>query len=315
MTVHNVVKHAALALALFASTAAVAPLIPTPAQAASEISVVVNRQPITTFQIRQRAAFLQLRRVGGNATQKATDELIDEELKKQEIRRRGISVPDSAVDEAYSRFASENGMNQEQLAEVLSRAGFSASAFKDYIRVQMGWGQAVQAHMRSAERLSEQDVVQRMLAQGGQKPSTTEYTLQQVIFVIPEGQRGALLGQRKREADGMRTRFRSCDSTYEFAKGLRDVTVRDLGRVAQPELPPRWKDDIVRSGTGKTTPVQETERGVEFIAICSSRSISDDKVAAMVFQSSDLEKLGQEGGGPDSALLKELRDRAQISRR
>ena len=37
--------------------------------------------------------------------------------------------------------------------------------------------------------------------------------------------------------------------------------------------------------------------------------------AAMVFQSSDLEKLGQEGGGPDAALLKKLRDEAQISRR
>ena len=315
MIVQNVVKRAALALVLLGSTAALAPLVPTPAQAASEVSVVVNRAPITTFQIRQRAAFLQLRRVGGNATQKATDELIEEELKKQEIRRRGINVPDSAVDEAYGRFAAENNMNEEQLAQVLGQAGFSSAAFKDYIRVQMGWGQAVQAHMRSAERMSEQDVVQRMLAQGGQKPSTTEYTLQQVIFVIPEGQRGALLGQRKREADGMRTRFQNCDSTYDFAKGLRDVTVRDLGRVAEPELPTRWKDDIIRAGSGKTTSAQETERGVEYIAICSSRSISDDKVAAMVFQSSDLEKLGQEAGGPDGALLKELRDGAQISRR
>ncbi|NDV86983.1 peptidylprolyl isomerase [Aurantimonas aggregata] len=315
MTVHNAIKRAALAIVLSTSTAAVAPLLATPVQAASEVSVVVNRQPITSFQIRQRAAFLQLRRVGGNATQKATEELIDEELKKQEIRRRGINVPDTAVNEAYGRFASENNMNEQQLAEVLSRAGFSSDAFKDYIRVQMGWGQAVQAHMRSAEKMSEQDVVQRMLAQGGQKPSTTEYTLQQVIFVIPEGQRGALLGQRKREADGMRARFQSCDATYTFAKGLRDVTVRDLGRVAQPELPALWKDDVIKAGNGKTTPAKETERGVEYIAICGSRSISDDKVAAMVFQSSDLAKLGEQSGGPDGAFLKKLRDEAQISRR
>ncbi|MET0257427.1 MAG: peptidylprolyl isomerase, partial [Methylobacterium sp.] len=36
-----------------------------PAMAASEISVVVNKQPITTYQIQQRAAFLKLRRVPG----------------------------------------------------------------------------------------------------------------------------------------------------------------------------------------------------------------------------------------------------------
>ncbi|MEF2551826.1 SurA N-terminal domain-containing protein [Aurantimonas sp. A2-1-M11] len=314
MIVGNVARRAAVALALLGSVAAIVPATTGTAQAASEISVVVNGVPITSYQIRQRAAFLNLRRVGGNTTQKATDELIDEALKKQEIRRRGISISDDAVNEAFGRFAAENKLTETQLGEVLSRAGFSSDGFKDYIRVQMGWGQAVQANMRSSEKLSEQDVVQRMLAQGGEKPSTTEYTLQQVIFVIPEGQQSALLATRKREAESMRSRFQSCDSTFEFAKGLRDVTVRDLGRVAQPELPPRWKKDIQATSVGRTTPAQQTERGVEFIAVCNTRSISDDKAAAMVFQAREMEKLGEQSE-PDADYLKTLRERAQIVRR
>lgn len=286
-----------------------------PAQAASEVAVVVNRQPITTFQIRQRTAFLKLRREGGNLKSKATEELIDEALKTQEMSRRGINVPDQAVEAAFAKFAADNKLSQAQLTQVLSQAGFSARAFKDYIRVQMGWGQAVQASMRSNDRLSEQDVVQRMLAQGGQKPTTTEYTLQQVIFVIPSGERGKLMSQRKREAQGMRSRFQSCPQTYETAKALRDVTVRELGRVAQPQLPPQWKQDIENTSVGRTTPVKETERGVEFIAVCDSRKVSDDVAAAMVFQSRDLEKLGKEGSGPDKKLLKELREKAQIIRK
>ena len=314
MIVGNVARRAALAFVLAGSAAATLPATTVSVQAASEIKAVVNGMPITSYQIRQRAAFLKLRRVGGNATQKATDELIDEALKKQEIGRRGIAIPDEAVDEAFGRFAAENKLTREQLGQVLSRAGFSSDGFKDYIRVQMGWGQAVQAKMRSTERLSEQDVVQRMLAQGGEKPSTTEYTLQQVIFVIPDAQRSALMAQRKREAESMRSRFRSCDSTYEFAKGLRDVTVRDLGRVAQPELPPRWKKDIQATSVGRATPAQATERGVEFIAVCNTRNISDDKAAALVFQAREMEKLGEQAE-PDAAYLKKLRDRAQIVRR
>ena len=36
--------------------------------------------------------------------------------------------------------------------------------------------------------------MQRMLQNGGKKPTTTEYTLQQVIFVIPDSERGKLIG-------------------------------------------------------------------------------------------------------------------------
>ena len=53
--------------------------------------------------------------------------------------------------------------------------------------------------------------------------------LQQVIFVVPAEERGNI-GKRKREAEAMRARFTGCERTREFAKGLIDVTVRDLGR-------------------------------------------------------------------------------------
>ena len=79
--------------------------------------------------------------------------------------------------------------------------------------------------------MTEQDAVRKMLEQGGTKPSATEYTLQQMIFVVPKSG-NANIGQRKREADAMRARFNGCENTRQFAKGLIDVTVRDLGRVS-----------------------------------------------------------------------------------
>lgn len=305
----------ALLASLFIAGAAAGPMAATgQAVAASEIKLIVNKEPVTTFQIKQRAAFLKLRHVKGDPAAMATEELIDEALKKQEVRRRGITISDAAVDQSFERFASENKITTAQLGQVLAQAGFSDKAFKAYIKIQMGWGQAVQASMRSADnRLSEADVVQRMLSQGGDKPSTTEYTLQQVIFVIPEAKRAALKDERLREANALRGRFRTCPENYEFAKGLRDVTIRELGRVAQPALPDRWKDAFATPPKGGTTAAKETERGIEYLAICDTRTISDDKVAAMVFQTQDLEKLGKVE--PDAKLLKQLRDKASIVRR
>ncbi|WP_294646299.1 peptidylprolyl isomerase [uncultured Aureimonas sp.] len=283
-----------------------------PSMAESEIKVVVNKQPITTYQIQQRAAFLKLRRAPGG-TEAATNELIDEAIKRQEIARRRINIPDAAIDEAFGRFAKDNKLTEAQLAEVLSRAGFSAKGFKDYIRVQMGWGQAVIANVRQTERLSEQDVVARMLKEGGAKPKVTEYSLQQVIFVVPNDKRGAQLDRRMSEANNLRQRFTNCQATYETARGLRDVTVRDLGRVAEPELPPRWKDDIMNTSRGRATKPQATERGVELIGVCDTRTVSDDQVAAMVFQEKDLAAMGKKE--PDKDYLNKLKDKATIVRR
>jgi peptidyl-prolyl cis-trans isomerase SurA len=137
--------------------------------------------------------------------------------------------------------------------------------------------------------------------------------LQQVIFVVPAAERSATLAKRKREADAMRARFNGCNTTREFAKGLIDVTVRDLGRVLAPQLPPDWAEQIKATKVGGATVTRETERGVEFIGICSSREVSDDKVAQMVFQS--------EGSGDKNAdelskkYVDELKAKARIVKR
>jgi peptidyl-prolyl cis-trans isomerase SurA len=152
-----------------------------------------------------------------------------------------------------------------------------------------------------------------MLQQGGAKPTATEYMLQQVIFVVPASERGKM-AQRKREAEAMRSRFNGCNNTREFAKGLLDVTVKDLGRKLAPELPPDWAEQIKNTKVGGATAVRETPSGIEFIGICSSREVSDDRVARLTFQTegSDDDKSGEELSKKYTA---ELREKAQIVKR
>ena len=145
---------------------------------------------------------------------------------------------------------------------------------------------------------------------GGNKPKATEYMLQQVIFVVPASERKAKLATRKREADAMRQRFSGCDSTRQFVKGLLDVTIRDLGRVLEPELPPDWEKFIKETSQGKATKVRETERGVEFIGICSTREVSDDRVAQIVFTNEG--NLDEKAKEFSDKYTKELREKARI---
>jgi peptidyl-prolyl cis-trans isomerase SurA len=206
-------------------------------------------------------------------------------------------------------------MQLSQLDGVMEKSGVGKDHFKEFIRAQMAWNQALSARYRSGEggSVTEQDAVRRMLDKGGAKPSATEYMLQQVIFVVPAAERSATLAKRKREADAMRARFNGCNTTREFAKGLIDVTVRDLGRVLAPQLPPDWAEQIKATKVGGATVTRETERGVEFIGICSSREVSDDKVAQMVFQG---ESSGDKNADDLSKkYMDELKAKARIVKR
>lgn len=299
-------------LALFVGVTAIAATgLSTPA-AASEIKYIVNNMPITTADIQHRNAFFRLQRRKGDAG----NEMIEQTLRLAEAQRIGIRISDKQVNEAYARFASSNNMPLAQLDSVMAQSGVTKQHFKEFIRAQMAWNQAIGARYRAEQSgsglTSQQEAVRNMLKKGGTKPSATEYMLQQVIFVIPPAERKSTLGKRKREAEALRARFNGCANTQQFAKGLIDVTVRDLGRVLAPQLPPEWSDQIKKTRAGGATGVRETERGVEFIGVCSAREVSDDRVAELVLQEknsdADADKLGQK-------YMEELKKTAKIVRR
>lgn len=303
---------AAVALAIAASPASMV-LLTTPAAAQSEIKVIVNKTPITSYDIQRRVAFLKLQRRGGNLNEEAQTQMVDQTLRVAEAQRLGIRISDEQVDAAYANFAKSNKMTLKQLDGIMSQTGVTKKHFKEFIRAQMSWSQALSRRGR-AKPLTEQDVVRQMLKKGGEKPTATEYMLQQVIFVLPASERGKI-AQRKREAESLRARFNGCNTTREFAKGLIDVTVKDIGRRLTPELPADWADQIKATKVGGATAVRETPAGVEFIGICSSREVSDDRVARLTLQA---EAAGGESGDGDELAKKytdELRERAKIVRR
>lgn len=307
MMARNHIIAAAL-FAIIGSSLTVGTILPA---AASEIKVVVNGAPITDYDISRRAAFLKLQRKKGDAK----EELTEEALKRQELRRLNLLVGDGEVNDAFARFATNNKMTLAQLNSVLDKAGVTAQHFKEYIRIQMSWGRALATRNRSqgGAKFTEQDAVQRMLKDGGKKPVSTEYQLQQVIFVVPANKRDRL-AKRRGEANAMRAKFNGCDGTRDIAKGTLDVTVRDLGKFIEQELPPEWAAQVKSTSVGHATATLDTDKGVEYLGVCATRQVSDDRVARMVFaQEQNSGKGDATAEAVDKKYLDELRAKAKIT--
>lgn len=283
--------------------------------AASEVRVVVNGTAITSGDVAKRQAFLRLQHQNADA-KAAEEQLIEQTLKQQEIARVRMSVSTDDVNASFARFATGNKLTTDQMTQILDRAGVGVDHFKAFIAVQMSWPRLVNARYGASNRMSNADLVSRMM-ENKQKPETTEYILQQMIFVVPASKKG-IVGQRKSEAEASRSKYPGCDQAKVFAATMRDVSVRDLGRVLAPELPAEWKP-LVEQAKGNTTATRVTDRGVEYIAICSQRQVSDDQAAEMVFRQEDLDKAKAGKNAPPEnpnaqKYLDELRKKAQILR-
>jgi peptidyl-prolyl cis-trans isomerase SurA len=303
-----------MAFAALAASVVIQPAMTT-AQAASEIAAVVNKVPITSNDVARRTAFLRLQRAKGDLRKLAREQLIDEVLKREEVARVKMSVSTDDVDRSFARFAASNKLSPQQMGDVLNKAGVGVDHFKAFIAVQMSWPRVVNARFSGGRsgRMSNEELVKRMAESGGQKPVTTEYFLQQIIFVVPEAKRKSILNKRMAEAKASRSKFPGCNDSKTFAASMLDVSVKSLGRVMLPELPEDWKP-FVEKASGGTTEPRLTERGVEFLAICDQRQVSDDVAAEVVFRAEDLGKAQKTGEDPnDKKYVDELRAKAQIS--
>jgi peptidyl-prolyl cis-trans isomerase SurA len=286
----------------------------TVAQKGTYIRVLVNGAPITNYDIQRRAKFRQLRRL--NASQEETiKELIDERVKMTAAAQRNMVATDEQVNEAFANFAKSNKATPEKMAAQLDGIGIGAEHFKEYIRTQITWGRMAGGQL---QRETRQKTATKTLADirksGQQKPQTTEYLLQQIIFVIPKEKAKSppLVKSRTAEAQTYRAQYQGCDKAIELAKSFKDVAVKELGRSLQPELPQNWAEPIKATQQGQLTPPQTTDKGVEMIGICRATITDDDKAAEVISQAEAFEKLENKGDDASAEFLAELRKSSTV---
>src|SRR5215472_10935671 len=78
---------------------------------AQQVTVVVNGEPITSYDIEERAKFLQLTTHKAPPRQEVVDELINDKLKVQVAKRYKLDITDKDVDQAFANMAKRKRVN------------------------------------------------------------------------------------------------------------------------------------------------------------------------------------------------------------
>lgn len=276
--------------------------------AAQSIAVVVNGQPILSSEIKSRAALLALAGGGkGGGVAAAREELVDEKLKVMEAARYGITASDAQVDAAFASIAARTKLSPEQFTKAIGQRGVTAQTLKSRIKAEIAWGQLVRRKFAAQLAAREKEVVASIAGKGDNK--AVQYTLRQVVFVLPKGASDAQASQRRAEANAARGRFPGCDQAVQFASSLRDVAVKEPVTRSSAQLGKEMNDNLSKLQTGQLTAPERSELGFEMIAVCERKDIADDNMLRRQAQ----EELGSKQAEEKSKqYLQQLKTRAVV---
>jgi peptidyl-prolyl cis-trans isomerase SurA len=247
---------------------------------AQTVVVFVNGEPITALDVDQRMKLLEISTHKAPARQEALDELIDEKLKLQIGKRYGLEIPDKDVESSFSTMARRVNQTAKQFTEGLTHAGIDVPALKRRIKADITWSSIIRGKFPSVNAVGEKDVLTAMESRKTDEKDAVsyQYTLRELLFIVPRGSPPAAFEARRRQADELRHRFDSCEQGVPFARALSDVAVREPARRTSVDIGAAQRAVLDGTEVGHLTPPELTQDGVEMIAVCAREKAGGDTV-------------------------------------
>ncbi|QQA41390.1 peptidylprolyl isomerase [Pelagovum pacificum] len=198
---------AALAFCLTMSGAA--------AQSPYSAAITVNDDAISFYEIDQRVRLLELFNTPGDLPELAREQLIDDRLKLQELRRVGLSLSDEALQAALNDFAGRADLPYDQFIGQINGAGVAEETLRDFVLVGVSWRDYIRSRYSSRTNITDRDVTLELDRAAG-TGSELEVLLSEIIIPAPP--------PRAAEAAAIANQIAQTRSTATFEAAAREYS-------------------------------------------------------------------------------------------
>lgn len=134
------------------------------------VVAVVNDDPISFTDVRQRARLLLLS-LGGRQptpeqvqqiTAQALEQLIDEKLQLQEAAEYEVEVTDTEIASSIDRLAQQSGLTRDSLLSSLLQSGVNPTSLEDQTRADIAWRRIMSGLYGSRIRISDNQIQEQL---------------------------------------------------------------------------------------------------------------------------------------------------------
>lgn len=163
------------------------------AQQVEGIAAVVNDEPITTFDVRNRMRLI-ISSAGAQPDEallaqiqeQAIRALIEETLQLQQAREFDLEVDESEVDAALADAAARNGATVEAVIADLRSNGIDPETLRQQLRAEIAWQIMVSGRYRSRIAISDQQI-ETALERQAQAAAQEQFNLAEILVEIRPG--------------------------------------------------------------------------------------------------------------------------------
>ena len=103
-----------------------------------------------------------------------------------------------------------------------------------------------------------------------------DYVMRPILLLVPPGSGEAAFESRRKEAEALRARFKTCEEGLGFARGVRDAAIRDRVIRAQATLRRSCARFSTAFPIGQLSTPEVTRLGVEMFALCAKQESKSD---------------------------------------
>lgn len=248
--------------------------------------VKVDETTITRYDIEQRARLLRFEKpnLGSSAAKKqAREELIDEALQEQAIKRSNAAASDEDVKNQFANIAQAKSGSEAAFEKALQRAGASRSDLERRIRIQLGWSSILRR--RHGEKIVPSEVeIEDRLAKGPTTPKgPTVYRIAQILVDVQKTAVPLEVAVAFQNAQKARQELKTgCkpDVVRSVAKKYSKVFPGRIGETTKDRMPEPLQKLIMPLKSGQTTEPLRTPNGYIVFQLCGVKSLGGKKLSA-----------------------------------
>ncbi len=256
---------------------------PPSAQQIEGVIAVVNDDPISFTDVRQRAQLLLLSLGGQQPTQEqiqqvttqALEQLIDEKLQLQEAAEYEVEVSDDDIANSISRLAQQSGITRDVLMQSLIQSGVNPSSLEEQTRADIAWRRIMGGLYGSRIRISDNQIneqIKRLTADAKKE----QYLVSEIFIYAPlADDKAQALPAATSIVDQLRAGAQFQIAAQRFSMAPTAATGGDMGWIVVDDFDDARKDALkAMDGPGITDPI-EVEDGIYIMNLRSKRDPSD----------------------------------------
>ncbi len=200
-------------------------------RSADFIVAIVNSEPITNQEVRNRMLQIeqQLSARGGTLPSRqelfsqVLERLISERTQLQLAKENGIRVENQAVDNAVQNIARQNQLSAEQLSQRMRQDGLDITTLRNNLREELLLQRVREREVESRVRISESDLDAFIREQSDSATGEIEINLAQILIAVPENATEAQVAPLAAKAQRAFERARAGEDFAAIARDMSDV--------------------------------------------------------------------------------------------